>query len=499
MISDIIKYKQNKMKGNFKFWCPIEKSVTNSPDSAEQMVLGGIASTADKDSDGEYLDPNGFDITPLMNSGTVNWHHQAKGQPAAIIGEPIRGEIRPEGLYLETKLYPSSSVARDVWNLATTLERDSSTRRLGYSIEGRVVERASSDPNNPDYKRVIKAVITGVAITHMPKNAQTFANIIKGEGCDEDEEELYDEEDVESEDKSMTTETAAALKKESLDRDLKVQTFSKSECFDLVLATIPNITITKAKQVVSLIESIANMKKSNKEQITEEDICKAYEALGLQTPDTNADPFAQINDILQKAEEENELDEEDDDDVEEDEEKDGDYDEEADHDDDEDEEVSKASDYDALGRIEKAIATSYIGQTRNIKALGQLLKSQGDEIDELKEIVKAQEETISSLTEMVETYGSRTPRRAHRSIRTASREFAKAEDDDEDEEIRKGEDGLSMSRNRSQVADILDQATFAKGFDDEFSKACMSFESSGTISSNVIARLKNEFGVNIVK
>ena len=489
------------MKGNFKFWCPIEKSITTATDSTEQMVLGGIASTADKDSDGEYLDPNGFDITPLMNSGTVNWHHQAKGQPAAIIGEPIKGEIRPEGLYLETKLYPSSSVARDVWNLATTLERDSSTRRLGYSIEGRVVERASSDPNNPDYKRVIKAVITGVAITHMPKNAQTFANIIKGEGCDEDEE-LYDEEDVESDDKSMTTETAAALKKQSLDRDLKVQTFSKSECFDLVLATIPSITISKAKQVVSLIESIANMKKKNKEQITDEDICKAYEALGLQAPETKKDSFEELADLLKKGEDDDELNE-DEDEVKEDDEdegvsdKDGDYDEDANED--EDEDVSKAISLGTLERIEKAIAVSYIGNTRNIKALAELIKGQSDEIEDLREIVKSQEETISSLTSSVERYGSRAERRAHRSIRTATREFAKANDDDNEGEIRKSEQGVSMSRNRSQVAEILDQATFAKGFDDEFSKACMSFESSGVVSSNVIARLKNEFGVNIIQ
>ncbi len=72
----------------FNFWCPVEiqKSeldpITGKP---KRMKLGGIASTADKDSDGEFLDPSGFDITPLVERGVVNWHHQAKNDPSAII------------------------------------------------------------------------------------------------------------------------------------------------------------------------------------------------------------------------------------------------------------------------------------------------------------------------------------------------------------------------------------------------------------------------------
>ena len=175
---------------NFTFWCPIEKAQEAvDPTTGEQIMrLGGIASTSDEDADGEFLDPQGFDITPLLANGLVNWHHQAKGQPTAIIGEPTKAEIRPEGLYIETELYPSSKIACDVWELANTLERDSKTRRLGYSIEGKVLKRKSDDQKSPDFKKIVKAVITGVAITHQPKNPKTFANIIKGEIDDEDDD-----------------------------------------------------------------------------------------------------------------------------------------------------------------------------------------------------------------------------------------------------------------------------------------------------------------------
>ena len=152
----------NSIEEKFSFWCPIEKSeqVVDPTTGESVMRLGGIASTSDEDSDGEFLDPKGFDINPLMKTGLVNWHHQAKGQPSAIIGEPSKGEIRKEGLYLEVDLYPSSKVAHEVFELAEILERDSTTRRLGFSIEGKVLKRKSNDKSSPDYNHIEQAVIT---------------------------------------------------------------------------------------------------------------------------------------------------------------------------------------------------------------------------------------------------------------------------------------------------------------------------------------------------
>ena len=58
---------------------------------------------------------------------------------------------------------------------------------------------------------------------------------------------------------------------------------------------------------------------------------------------------------------------------------------------------------------------------------------------------------------------------------------------------------VSMSRQPRLVAEILDQATFAKGYDAEFSKACTTFEASKTLPASIIARVKNECGYEIVK
>ena len=535
----------------FTFWCPldIQKAVIDPETGQEVMRLGGIASTSDEDSDGEFLDPKGFDIKPLVRSGMVNWHHQAKGQPATIIGEPSKAEIRPEGLYIETDLYPSSQIARDVWDLAQTLEKDSKTRRLGYSIEGKVVKRKSNDKKSPDYKKIVKAIITGVAITHQPKNPKTFANIIKGEIDDDFDEEVEE---------ALDTENGKALKKESVDKKIKNQTFSKAEAIEIFFKYIPGIDIEKAEKIYLMTSKIANMK--GKKRVTDEDISKAMEALGLEEAvediqkgggcDTNGgrtkkEPIKKAK--TKKAEDDDYEDEEEVDereaktkerlggikgdeklhreaekrkmnkanstaeDEDDDEEVDDDVTEEEDFDD-----VTtksrkgkmKKGGINRFDRIEKAIATGYANQHQLIRALGVIVKNANDRVDqvlakndELLDIVKAQDDTISILSEKLEAYGS-TPTgfKSQRSATAVERSFAKAEDSD----ITKGgQRALGKNQipitNKKAITDLLDQATFAKGFDEEFSKACTTFEGSGSLPANIVARIKNELGYEIVK
>lgn len=501
---------KNNLEDKFTFWCPLEKAQDLDPTTGEPvMKLGGIASTSDEDSDGEFLDPKGFDIKPLIESGMVNWHHQAKGQPATIIGEPTKAEIRPEGLYIETELYPSSKIACDVWELAETLEKDSKTRRLGYSIEGKVVKRKSNDKKSPDYKKIVKAIITGVAITHQPKNPKTFANIIKGE-IDDDFE--VDEE------KALDTENGKALKKESVDKKIKNQTFSKAEVIERLFKDIPGISIEKAEKIHLLILKIASMK-GNKTKVTDEDISKAYEALGLDVEPTDiekgegcdANGGQTQKEAIKKAKSKKSKAEDDTDDV-----GDDGTDETEEEDDEDDVEEAKKGKMKKGGdggnrfdRIEKAIATSHQINSKYMKALGVMIKDASQKLEaaavretELLDIVKAQDETISVLSEKIEAFGSDVP--APKSIsaaRPVERQFAKAEDAD----ITKGGQGkaksnaVSMSKQPHVVAELLDQATFSKGFDDEFSKACTAFEANKALPANIIARMKNEYGVEIVK
>lgn len=522
---------------NFNFWCPVEISKAIDENTGEEiMLLGGIASTADEDSDGEFLDPKGFDIQPLLRSGMVNWHHQAKTCPGTIVGEPTKAEIRKDGLYIETKLYPSSQVAREIWDLAKTLDADSSTRRLGYSIEGRVLSRKSENKSDPDYKVITKAVITGVAITHQPKNPKTFANIIKGDIDDDfEDEEATDEkkitpeeekyyEGVNMKEKSLDVENGRPLIREHVDPKVKVTTFGKAEIMERLFQDIPGISIQKAEKIFNLIKNISNMAK--KSMVTEEDITKAYNALGLSDAlykgeDAPADEDE--NDEYSETEEDDEendeavkkggapSDEEDDEEIEEEDESDEDENDEEPEDEDK---TEKAMNF-RFNRLEKAMTIAHLNTEKYIKALGVMVKASqqdlvkaidslelaNEKIDEQNDVIKAQQDEISSLSQRLESFGSMTP--APKSLRhshAVERSFGKAQEND----IEKGGCGrngmqqVSM-RNKAQVSEILDQATFAKGFDNEFSQACTAFEATGMLDQSIVNRVRNEFNIEITQ
>ncbi len=128
------------------------------------------------------------------------------------------------------------------------------------------------------------------------------------------------------------------------------------------------------------------------------------------------------------------------------------------------------------------------------------LELANQKIDELNSINKAQEETISELSQRIESFGNGVP--MPKSVRHAApveRNFNKGNEND----FEKGGNGnngniISIS-NKPAISNILDQATFAKGYDDEFSKACLEFEATGNLPANVISRLKSEYNISIVK
>lgn len=176
--------------------CDIEKAKKDT-DEKPVMRMKGIASGLARDSDGEFLEPEGFDLDFFLSGGMVNWHHQAKVDPLANIGEPEIAKIVPEGLYVECMLYDDSKLANSVYELGQLLEKNSKTRRLGFSIEGKVLER---DPL--DETRITKAKITGLAITHIPKNPATLCEIMKGER-DGFDMEWEDSDDFDIDDEGM--------------------------------------------------------------------------------------------------------------------------------------------------------------------------------------------------------------------------------------------------------------------------------------------------------
>ena len=164
---------------NFNFFVPVDIEKAGKVDKdgyPEEMIVTGVASTTDEDTDGEVLDPNGYNLDRFLKYGHLNLEHQAKNNPSFIVGEPIAAEVRDNKLFIKGKLYKSNPKARAIWDTAVMLEKEGSKRKLGYSIEGKATYR---DPNNE--KKILKANITHCAITSSPKNVNSFLDIVKGE------------------------------------------------------------------------------------------------------------------------------------------------------------------------------------------------------------------------------------------------------------------------------------------------------------------------------
>lgn len=164
---------------DFNFFIPaevIEKSVKlPTGESRIEMIIQGLASDNSKDVEGEVLEPQGYVLDTFLKTGTINYEHLAKRDPKYIIGEPISAEVKGNEFHIKARLWGNSEIARSVYQKMKELKEAGSSRKAGFSIEGKSLLR---DPMNP--KRILKALITNVAVTFSPVNSSTFADIVKG-------------------------------------------------------------------------------------------------------------------------------------------------------------------------------------------------------------------------------------------------------------------------------------------------------------------------------
>lgn len=132
------------------------------------VIVKGFCTTQAVDADGEEVVPEGLDFGPFMRSGRLTDGHPKRRDN--IVGEPIELTARrhPEGgngYFLKGKLYLHIPRGRKILEDHTRLLKSGARSGLGFSIEGKVIQR---DPRNR--KRILKGVIDSVAIDPYPKN-----------------------------------------------------------------------------------------------------------------------------------------------------------------------------------------------------------------------------------------------------------------------------------------------------------------------------------------
>lgn len=126
-----------------------------------EMRIGGYASTADRDRQGESVMQKCLDISEFVTTGFFNLDHDG----SKILGYPDGDRCRVDGrgLYVEGTLLKGVPEAESMYRTAVALRKSNAPRRLGFSVEGQVLERNGDG-------LITKAKVYNVALTAQPVN-----------------------------------------------------------------------------------------------------------------------------------------------------------------------------------------------------------------------------------------------------------------------------------------------------------------------------------------
>lgn len=159
-------------------------------------IIEGIASTEEKDQQGEIVMQDKMDCSYLLEKGYLNWNHSHSpedqiGKPLEVIkmeGGPTTPGNRP-ATFFRALLLEGVPRAEAVWTLANSLanvQGIGSDRSLGFSVEGGVRVRQGH--------LLVETVVRHMAATHEPVNAQSIARCVmaKSQGFKVHESVLVD-------------------------------------------------------------------------------------------------------------------------------------------------------------------------------------------------------------------------------------------------------------------------------------------------------------------
>lgn len=132
----------------------------------------GLASTQNRDQQGEIIDLKGLDLSPIKKGrGIFNFDHK-KG-PENTVGIIDTYKFSDDGLYLGGYLFKGHDRAKALYQIMGSLNK-ADRGRMGMSVEGVIKERKGADG-----KVIAKATIHSCALTMNPVNSDTFINLVK--------------------------------------------------------------------------------------------------------------------------------------------------------------------------------------------------------------------------------------------------------------------------------------------------------------------------------
>lgn len=207
----------------FQFWMPVTAlDVSKSSKGKDgKRWIQGIASTNARDLQGEIVDQNGIDFSYFLKNGYLNDDH--KPGPEHKVGQPTEAKVTKNGLWIKGFLFNNHRKADEYWELMNALTASDASRKVGFSIQGKVKRRNG--------KEIAECWIQDVALTPAPVNTTTWAEIVKSLRTEKDFDKSVSELAGEDEEKALTA-GGSPLVPESLEGGIKKDRTNKSLTYD---------------------------------------------------------------------------------------------------------------------------------------------------------------------------------------------------------------------------------------------------------------------------
>jgi len=154
----------------FSFDVPVE--LIKAEEDENGWKIRGLASTGDKDLQGEVVRQKGLDISPIKKgNGWINYNHS--NSPEDIVGKLDNADLTTKGLMVEGYLFKKHKRSQAIYQILKSLE-DKDRQSVKLSIEGKILKRVG-DEN----KTIASAKVDKVAITMDPINVNTYVELCK--------------------------------------------------------------------------------------------------------------------------------------------------------------------------------------------------------------------------------------------------------------------------------------------------------------------------------
>lgn len=205
---------------HFSCWIPVHALIikgdgakADGSDSTGKRWIQGIASTESLDLQGEVVEQHGIDTSYFLKYGYFNNDHKPGFENK--VGQPTECKVTQKGLWVKGYLFQNHKTADSIWELLNSLNSSGASRKVGFSIQGKVLRRRGN--------RIAKCWIQDIAVTPCPVNPTTWAEIAKSLAA-----QPWERDEDEEESKKALSAQGSALVPESLDASVKDARISKS-------------------------------------------------------------------------------------------------------------------------------------------------------------------------------------------------------------------------------------------------------------------------------